>query len=82
MQTISATKFKAQCLAILDEVAHTGETVTILKRGQPVAQLVPPVLAKTRYPQEELFGTVVLHGDVVEPVLPADVWNAERGELD
>jgi len=34
------------------------------------------------YPQEELFGTVILHGDVVGPVLPADAWNAERGELD
>ncbi len=82
MQTISATKFKAQCLAILDEVANTGETVTILKRGRPVAQLVPPVLATARYPQEELFGTLVLHGDVVEPVLPADAWDAERGKLD
>ena len=82
MQTISATKFKAKCLAILDDVFTTGESVTILKRGKPVAQLVPPVPASARYPQEELFGTVILHGDVVEPVLPADVWDAERGELE
>lgn len=82
MQTITATKFKAQCLAILDEVATTGETVTILKRGQPVAQLIPPVPTDARYPQEELFGTLVLHGDVVGPVLPANAWDAERGELD
>jgi prevent-host-death family protein len=82
MQTISATKFKAQCLAILDEVATTGETVTILKRGTPVAQLVPPTPTTAQYPQHELFGTVALRGDVVEPVLPADAWDAERGELD
>ncbi len=82
MQTISATKFKAQCLAILDEVATTGETVTILKRGRPVAQLVPPVPATARYPQEELVGTLVIHGDVVAPVLPAGAWDAERRELD
>jgi prevent-host-death family protein len=82
MQTISASKFKAQCLAILDEVAATGETVTILKRGKPVAQLVPPVAATSRYPQHELYGTVVIHGDIIEPALPADAWNAVRGELD
>ncbi len=82
MHTISATEFKAQCLAILDEVGTTGETVTILKHGKPVAQLVPPVPAAARYPQEELFGTVVFHGDVVEPVLPPDAWDAERGKLD
>ena len=82
MQTISATKFKAQCLAILDEVANTGESVIILKRGKPVAQLVPPVSTSARYPQEELFGTVVLHGDIVEPALPAEAWDAERGKLD
>lgn len=82
MQTINATKFKAKCLAILDEVASTGETVVILKRGRPVAQLTPPVPAGARYPQEELFGTVSFQGDLTEPVLPADAWDAEQGELD
>jgi prevent-host-death family protein len=81
MQTIAATKFKAQCLAILDEVAATGESVTILKRGKPVAQLVPPTPSTKKYPQEDLFGTVTIHGDIMEPVLPADAWDAERGEL-
>jgi prevent-host-death family protein len=81
MSTISASKFKAQCLAILDEVATTGETVTILKHGKPVAQLVPPTPSTSRYPQQELFGTVVILGDVIEPVLPPDAWDAERGEL-
>jgi prevent-host-death family protein len=42
MVTINASEFKAKCLAILDEVADTGEAVMILKRGRPVAQLVPP----------------------------------------
>ncbi len=82
MSEISASKFKARCLAILDEVAETGEIVTILKRGKPVARLVPPVVTGSRYPQEELFGTVVIHGDIVGPVLPAEAWDAERGELD
>ncbi len=41
MQHISASRFKAQCLAILDEVAEAGSELVITKRGKPVAQLVP-----------------------------------------
>lgn len=81
MRTIRASEFKAKCLAILDEVERTGETVTILKRGRAVARLLPPVPAEGRYPQHALFGTVRVVGDVLEPVLPAAAWDAERGEL-
>jgi len=81
MRTIRATDFKAKCLAILDEVERTGEPVTILKRGRVVARLLPPVPAEGRYPQHALFGTVRVVGDVIDPVLPAEDWDAERGEL-
>ena len=77
MRSIRASEFKAKCLAILDEVEQTGEPVTILKRGRPVARLVPPELGQHKYPQHALFGTVEILGDVVEPVLPASDWEAE-----
>lgn len=38
--TVSATEFKAKCLAIIDQVHATGDTVTITKRGRVVAKLV------------------------------------------
>jgi prevent-host-death family protein len=38
---ISAVKFKAQCLALLDRVAASGEPVVITKRGKVLARLVP-----------------------------------------
>ena len=63
-------------MAILDEVSTTGEAVTILKRGRPVAELVPPVSTDSRYPQDSLRESVVIKGDIVEPVLPAEVWEA------
>jgi prevent-host-death family protein len=81
MRTIRASEFKAKCLAILDEVERTGETVTILKRGRAVARLLPPVPAEGRYPQHAHFGTVRVVGGIVEPVLPAEDWDAVRGEL-
>lgn len=45
---IAAGVFKARCLAILDEVAATGDEVVVTKRGKPVARVVgveaPPSL--------------------------------------
>jgi prevent-host-death family protein len=38
---ISAVKFKATCLKLIDRVAETGEPVVITKRGKVLARLVP-----------------------------------------
>ncbi len=78
MREISASEFRAKCSAILDEVVQTGQALTITKRGKPVAQLVPPVPRQRGYPQDALFGTVKIHGDVVEPALEADIWEANE----
>jgi prevent-host-death family protein len=78
MKTLTSTEFKAKCLAVLDEIARTGEPVTILKRGRPVAQLVPPVPWGKGYPQDEIIGTVRIKGDIVEPALPSNEWEAEK----
>ena len=78
MKTINASEFKAKCLAILDEVAETGQVLTILKHGRPVAQLVPPAPRSAGFPQESLKGTVELLGDVVAPALEPGTWEAER----
>ena len=39
MKTVPATKFKEQCLALLDRVGPDG--IIITKHGKPVAKLVP-----------------------------------------
>ena len=41
-RTVPAGEFKAKCLALLDEVAKTGETLVVTKRGKPVARILPP----------------------------------------
>jgi len=79
MNTIHASEFKAKCLSLLDEVERTGRVLTILKRGKPVAQLVPVVPREKGYPQMTLKGTVKILGDVVAPVLPPEEWEAEGG---
>ncbi len=41
MSELSATQFKARCLALLDEVAESGAELTVTKHGRPVARVVP-----------------------------------------
>lgn len=76
MTTIDASDFKARCLAILDQVHETGERVVILKRGRPVAALSRVAEEVEGHPQAELEGTVVIVGDVLEPVFPEEHWNS------
>ena len=76
METIDTSDFKARCLAILDRVKATGEAVVILKRGRPVAELVPAGRGRVQYPQLELAGTVTVVGDVTEPAVPAEDWES------
>jgi prevent-host-death family protein len=64
-RTIPAGVFKAECLAILDRVADTGESVIVTKRGRPVAQVVPVSTRDVR----PLRGSVQAHGDLVAPIL-------------
>ncbi len=79
MKEMNASDFKAHCLAVLDEVAATHEPVRILKRGRPVAVLVPPLPVDERAPQATLAGTVEILGDVVAPPLAASEWEAIGG---
>ena len=46
METISISKFKATCLALLERVRQTGEPIIVTKRGVPIAQVVPPPSAE------------------------------------
>jgi prevent-host-death family protein len=42
-RVVSASKFKAECLAMFDEVAATGEEIVVTKRGRAVARVSPAV---------------------------------------
>ena len=41
MDTLTVSKFKATCLAVVEEVAKTKQGVIITKRGKPIAELIP-----------------------------------------
>ncbi|RJP37680.1 MAG: type II toxin-antitoxin system Phd/YefM family antitoxin [Phycisphaerales bacterium] len=77
MKQISASEFKAHCLALLDEVARTGEPLQVLKRGKPVARVIQAVACEASCPQDTLRGTVRILRDIVPPALPPQVWEVE-----
>jgi prevent-host-death family protein len=69
---IPAGKFKARCLGLLDQVAESGETLIITKRGIPVARVVPIASATSK----SLRGSVRINGDIVGPM--SERWEADR----
>ena len=73
--TMKASEFKAKCLALMDEVAETGNRVVITKNGKPIADLVPHQAAP---PRKSAFGIlkgeIEIVGDIISPI---DVeWDA------
>jgi prevent-host-death family protein len=73
MKEMQAGEFKAQCLAVMDQVQRTGEPVLITKHGKPVAKLIPAPSTP-----EDIFGymsgKVKIVGDIVGPVTPFEDW--------
>jgi prevent-host-death family protein len=70
---VNAARFKAECLALLDDVAATGQTIIVTKRGKPVARVVP-----VEEPPS-LRGSVTYLVDDDELIAPlGEAWDAER----
>lgn len=72
MKQMPASKFKEQCLALLDQVDREG--IVITKRGKPVAKLIP-LGADSASLIGSLKGKIKIRGDIVSTGVR---WNAER----
>jgi len=73
MKKMAAGSFKANCLAVMDEVQAKHETVIITKRGKPVAKLVP-VNTETDEIYNFLAGKGAITGEIVLPALSPEEW--------
>jgi prevent-host-death family protein len=78
MRTMAAGKFKATCLAVMDEVQAKREPVLLTKNGKPVAKLVPLELAEQQDPLDAFRfpGKVEILGDIISPVTELEDWDA------
>jgi prevent-host-death family protein len=73
MRKIPAAQFKAQCLAVMDQVAQTGRPVVVTKHGKPVVQII-----RAASQEDEIFGFLAEKGRIVgdiENTTPVSDWN-------
>jgi prevent-host-death family protein len=80
MKEISASKFKATCLSLLDEVNKTRTPIRVTKFGKPIAELRPlPAPTKSRKNWlGRMEGTIEILGDIVGPSTDPEEWDALR----
>lgn len=65
MKTLSVSKFKATCLAVLEDVSKQKKKIIVTKRGKPIAEIIPVNHEKKDIPLKD---TVLFMGDIVSPV--------------
>ena len=70
IQEVAISKFKAECLALLQEVSKTRNSIRVTRRGKPIADVVP-ISAANDEPGWLgcLEGSVKMLGDIVSPVI-------------
>lgn len=68
MHTVKASEFKAKCLALMDQVASTGEAILVTKNGKPVAELHPHGGPRLFSPFGIHKGLVKVTGDIISPL--------------
>ena len=75
---MAAGKFKANCLAVMDEVQAKREPVLVTKHGKPVAKLVPLELSEGEDPLAQLKypGTIEIVGDIMAPAYTDEEYAA------
>jgi antitoxin (DNA-binding transcriptional repressor) of toxin-antitoxin stability system len=65
-RVIGATECKAKCLAMLNEIDDHGGTITVTKRGRPVATISQAKRRPIQSPMGILAGKVKITGDIVK----------------
>lgn len=78
-RVVSATEFKAKCLALLDEIEQRGDQITITRRGRPVAVVGPPKRKPSKASRDRFAGRVQIVGDIVN-IDMSDLWEVNRAE--
>ncbi|MEM6612719.1 MAG: type II toxin-antitoxin system Phd/YefM family antitoxin [Cyanobacteria bacterium P01_C01_bin.72] len=76
MKEVQISKFKAQCLRLLDEVNRTGERLTINRNGQPLVVVNPITESQTRAKFGVAKNTGKVIGDLISPAVEASEWES------
>ena len=77
MKQVAISEFKAKCLAILDEVQKTKQSILVTRRGHPVAEIGPPSPKDDRSWIGSMKQIKIL-GDIISPASDEDDWEVLR----
>jgi prevent-host-death family protein len=67
LKTVPATEFKEHCLALLEEVRQTRQSLLVTRHGKPVAE-ISPYVARDPDSVNPLKGSILYQGDLVAPI--------------
>ena len=77
MKAMTISEFKAKALKVVGDVAATQESVIVVKRGKPIAEVIPYRRATHKPVPGRLAHTLLFEKDIVSP-LGEGMWEAGR----
>jgi prevent-host-death family protein len=77
-RTMMASRFKAECLAVLDQVEQMRISVTVTKHGRPIARLVP--LEPEPTPRPTMGSVHLVAEDDADYYGAGERWEADPSE--
>lgn len=77
MNEMAISKFKATCLAVIDDVRRTGAPVRITRFGQPMAEIVPARPRDSASWLGCMADSLEIVGDISGPVGAFSDWTVE-----
>jgi antitoxin (DNA-binding transcriptional repressor) of toxin-antitoxin stability system len=78
MREIAISKFKATCLAVLEDVRRTGSPVRVARFGRPVAEVVPTSPETVSSWLGRAKQSVEISGDITGPVGAFSRWTVRK----
>jgi len=77
VEEIAISKFKAACLAVLEQVRKTRKPVRVTRFGRPLAEVFPPSAPDRPVGWlGSLAGTGKITGDILSPTAKEQDWDA------
>ena len=78
MREIAISKFKATCLAVLEDVRRTRRPVRVTRFGKPVAEILLATAAPKQFWLGSMRDSLEVSGDIVRQVGAFDRWTVRR----
>lgn len=76
---MSISEFKATCLAVLERIRRTRRPLVITRRGEPIAEVIPPTPTATGAGWlGAMRGTARISGNIIDPAGSVEEWEITR----